>query len=125
METKQGKAVTAYTALARMSQKTMNSFAAYKLFRLKKALAPIIEFQSEQEQKLVSEIGATITDVGAIIWDPAKEAQQRKEYAEKHRELENMTCEVETGKISMYMKEIPEITIADLDALEDFIDWKE
>ena len=31
METTQGKAVAAFTALARMSKKPMNSFAAYKM----------------------------------------------------------------------------------------------
>ena len=125
METTQGKAVNAYTALARMSQKPMNSFAAFKLFKLKKTLAPIVEFQSEQEQKLVEEIGATITEFGAIVWDKKKEAQQRKEYADRHKELEDMPCDVETKKITMFMKEIPEITIADMDALTEFIEWKE
>ena len=47
MQTTQKKAVAAYLALSMMARKPMNSFAAFKLFRLKKALADIVEFQSD------------------------------------------------------------------------------
>lgn len=122
METTQGKAVNAYAALALMSRKQLNSFTAYKLFKLKKKLVSIVEFQSEQEQKLVAELGGTITENGAIqIEDQSK----RMEYLEKHKELENLPCEVDGGKIALYMKEVPDISMADMEALEEFIDWKE
>ena len=41
METTQGKAVAAYATLNQMARKPMNSFTAYKLFKLKKALGMI------------------------------------------------------------------------------------
>lgn len=122
METTQGKAVLAYTTLAQMSRKPMPSFAAYKLFRLKKALSPVVEFQSEQEMKLVDELGGKITEAGMIQIDGA---DKRKEYADKHRELENMACEVDIAKIEMHMKELPELSVADMETLDDFVTWKE
>lgn len=122
METTQGKAVSAYAALAQMSRKPMPSFAAYKLFRLKKALAPIIEFQSEQEAKIVEELGGQINENGTIqLEDPEK----RREYVDRHRELEAMTCEVDTKQIVMHMKELPDLSLSEIEALDEFIEWKE
>ena len=121
METTQGKAVAAFTALARLSQKQMNSFAAYKLFRLKKALAPVVEFQSEQEVKIVQELGGTVSESGAINLD----GEKRAEYFSRHKELEELKCDVSTEKLSMFMKELPDLTMADMESLDDFIDWKE
>lgn len=122
METTQGKAVVAFTTLSRMSQKTLPSFAAYKLFKLKKALAPVVEFQTEQEVKLVEEIGGEISDKGAISFT---EQAQREEFFQKHKELEELPCDVATEKIVMHMKELPDLSMADMDALDDFIEWKE
>lgn len=122
MKTTQGKAVAVFSALAQMSRKPMNSFAAFKLFRLKKAVAPIVEFQSEQEIKIVEELGGKVTDAGAIM---IEDKDKRKEYSDKHKELESMECDVDIEKLTMYMKEIPEITLADMEILEDFIEWKE
>ena len=122
METTQGKAVSAYAALAQMSRKPMPSFSAFKLFRLKKALSPIVEFQSEQETKIVEELGGKISENGSI---QLEDSDKRKEYAERHKELDSMECEIESKKIVMYMKELPDLSIAELDALEEFIEWKE
>lgn len=122
METTQGKAVAAYVTISQMSRKPMNSFAAYKLFRLKKALAPVIEFQSEQEQKIVEELGGRITEAGAIM---IEDKDKRKEYNDRHRDLEGMSCEINTEKITMVMKELPELSVADMETLDEYIDWKE
>lgn len=122
MKTTQGNAVAVFSALAQMSRKPMNSFAAFKLFRLKKAVAPIVEFQSEQEIKIVDELGGKVTDTGMI---QIEDKEKRKEYADRHKELENMECDVDIEKMTMCMKEIPEITLADMETLEDFIEWKE
>lgn len=122
METTQGKAIAAYGTLAQLGRKTMPSFAAYKLFRLKKALSPMIEFQTEQEEKLVDELGGRITETGVILF---AEKEKQAEYAKRHRELEALACEVETERIRMYMKELPEISPEQMEALDEFIEWKE
>lgn len=122
METTQGKAVSAYTTISRIGQQQMLSFTAYKFFRLKKALAPVIEFQSEQETKKVEELGGKISGAGMIL---IENKDKRVAYNEWHKELENLPCEVGTEKISMRMKELPEMSVADMDSLDDFIDWEE
>ena len=122
METTQGKAVAAYATLNQMARKPMNSFTAYKLFKLKKALGMIVEFQSEQEVKLIKELGGQVAESGAILID---DKEKRIEYARKHKELEELVCDVNVDKMVMHMKELPEITMADMDTLEEFIEWKE
>lgn len=122
MKTTQGKAVAAFTTLAMMARRTMPTLAAYKLFKLKKALADIVDFQSEQEMKLIEELGGSISDSGQLQLDTK---EKRKEYAERHKELEAMECEVPTEKICMWMKELPELSLADMEALDEFVIWKE
>ena len=122
METTQGKAIAAYGTLAQLGRKTMPSFAAYKIFRLKKALAPVLEFQTELEDKLVEELGGKITETGVILF---AEKENQAEYARRHRELEAIGCEVDTARIQMTMKELPEISPEQMEALDDFIEWKE
>ena len=122
METTQGKAVAAYATLNQMARKPMNSFTAYKLFKLKKALGMIVEFQSEQEVKLIKELGGQVAESGAILID---DKEKRMEYAKRHKELEELVCDVNIEPMVMHMKELPEITMADMDTLETFIEWKE
>lgn len=122
MKTTQGKVVKAFNVLVTMGSKPMNSFAAYKLFRLKKALSPVVEFQSEQEYKLVDEIGGTIDPTGRIR---IEDKEKQVEFITRHRELEEMECEIETEKIFMVPKEMPEISLSDMESLEEFIEWKE
>ncbi|MBR4352717.1 MAG: hypothetical protein IKQ01_06565 [Bacteroidales bacterium] len=122
MQTTQKKAVAAYLALSMMARKPMNSFAAFKLFRLKKALADIVEFQSDQEHKLVEELGGSITETGEILLE---DKEKRAEYASRHRELEEMECEIDTKRIIMTMKELPDLSLADMEALDEFIEWRE
>ena len=122
MKTTQGKVVTAFMALANMSRKPLNSFTAYKLFRLKKKLSSIVEFQREQEIKIVEEVGGSLSETGEVQF---KDKEARAKFVEKQRELGELECEVEGEKISMMPKELPEVSLADMEALEEFIDWKE
>lgn len=126
MKTTQGKAVSALIAINRISGQKMPSFAAYKLFRLRKKLKDVAEFQGEQEEKLVEELGGEINDLGRIVWkNPNEKTAKDAEYAKRHKELEDMECEIDTEKILMTFKEISEITPQDIEALDEFIEWKE
>ena len=123
MKLKQRQAVSAFTSLVTIARKPMPSFAAYKLFRLKKKLKDVIDFQTEQEQKIVDELGGTVAENGTVLFD---DKSKYPEFAAKQKELDEMECEIEgDDKIIMVMKELPEMSIADIEALEPFIDWKE
>ena len=121
MNTTQGKAVGAFAALTTMARRITSNFTAYKLFKLKKALQDVVDFQSEQEQKLVTELGGTVTETGMIVLEDKNKA----EYSRKHKELEAMECEIDWKPVVMYIKELPDISVAEIEALDEFIDWKE
>ena len=122
MKTTQRNALNAFSVIAVMARKPMNSTAAYKLFKLKKALSEIVEFQAEQEKKLVGEHGGSITETGRVSFnDKAKE----EEYTKAYRELQGLECDVPVERLTMRLVDVPEITIAEIESLDPFIEWKE
>lgn len=121
MKTTQEKALNAYAALNRMAQRSMNSFTAYKLFKLKKALQDPIDFRIEQERKMIEELGGTMTETGQAVL----ESESQKAFNEKVKELNAMECEIEREKTVIFLAEIKDISLAEIEALEDFIEWKE
>ena len=36
-----------------------------------------------------------------------------------------MECEIDTKRIIMTMKELPDLSLADMEALDEFIEWRE
>ena len=121
MKTTQEKALNAYAALNRMAQRSMNSFTAYKLFKLKKALQDPVDFRIEQERKMIEELGGTMTETGQAVL----ESESQKAFNEKVKELNAMECEIEREKTVIFLAEIKDISLAEIEALEDFIEWKE
>ena len=121
MKTTQEKALNAYAALNRMAQRSMNSFTAYKLFKLKKALQDPVDFRIEQERKMIEELGGTMTETGQAVL----ENESQKAFNEKVKELNALECEIEREKTVIFLAEIKDITLAEMEALEDFIEWKE
>ena len=121
MKTTQEKALNAYAALNRMSQRNMNSFTAYKLFKLKKALQDPVDFRIEQERKMIEELGGTLTETGQAVL----ESESQKTFSEKVKELNALECEIEREKTVIFLAEIKDISLAEIEALEDFIEWKE
>ena len=123
MKVTQKQAISAFTSLATIARKPMPSFAAYKLFRLKKRLNDVIEFRTEKDESIVKEMGGKVLENGSVLF---AEKEKYPEFHAKQKELDEMECEVEGDeKIIMVMKELPELSIADLENLEPFIDWKE
>ena len=121
MKITQREAVAAFVTLNQMSMKPMNSFTAYKLFRLKKALKDPVDFQAEEERKIATELGGEITEDGRLNLPDGKLAM----YKERRNELESLECEIDREKTEIHMKELPNISMADMEILEPFIDWKE
>ena len=121
MKTTQQKAVVAFTTITRMGQKPMNSLTAYKFFKLKKALKDTVDFQAEQEMKIIEELGGSVTEAGEIKLDDDK----RAEFIEKHKELEELECEINSDRVEIKLSEIKDISLVDMETLEPFVEWKE
>ena len=121
MKTTQQKAVVAFTTITSMGQKPMNSLTAYKFFKLKKALKDAVDFQAEEEMKIINELGGSVTETGEIKLEDDK----RAEFIARHKEMEEMECEINSDRVEIMLSEIKDISLADMEILEPFVEWKE
>lgn len=118
---KQGEAVRAFAILGAMGQQQLSTAVAYKLFKLRKALSTVVEFQSEQERNLAEELGGGFDERGKLnLPDEAK-----PEYDKRHKELADSECEVECDKVKLKMSDIPVMSMDVIDALDQFIEFTE
>lgn len=119
MKTTQKKVIEAYAALNQMGRKVSGQ-TAFTLFRFKQQqLKPIVEFQGEEEAKLVEQFGGKITEEGRIIF---AENEKRDEFLKEQRKLGEMECDVET--IEIRMTDVPEITMQEIETLDGLIIFK-
>jgi len=122
MKTTQGQAVRAFGSLAALDSLQTSSLVAFKLFKLKKSLKEIVEFQCEQEEKLAKQCGGEITEAGRLS---LPDVESRMLYAEKHKELEEMECEIDYEKVTLSLSEFPRLTMQCIESLEPYIQFEE
>lgn len=123
MKSTLGKVVTAAKALNSIGQAQMDNGTAWALYNLKKAMHGPVEFQTEQEMKIVEELGGKVEEGGKINFDKAPEKMIT--FLQRRNELELMECEVKTKKVVISIKKLPRVSPADMEKLDDFIEWKE
>jgi len=120
MKTSQEKVLTAYAALMRI-RKTVKGKDALDLFHLKNQLQENIDFQSEEEMKLITEYGGTVTENGVIlIADDGK----KKAFTQAMIELRKMEIEVKADIPTVSLERNPEITMEDIEQLDGFVNFR-
>lgn len=120
IKTTQGKIMTAMGALGRIRQR-VKGHDALNLFHLKNVLQEHVDFQAEEERRLVDEYGGKVTETGVVL---IADDDRRKEFQEEYRKLLEMEVEVKTGAIVLPLDRNPDITLEDIDQLQDFIIFK-
>ena len=124
MKTTHRDVINAYLSISRIGAERNLPAAQLKLFHLKKKLQPAFEFYTEEEKKLIDELKGTVADNGMVIFADEKEGQ--KKFTEEKQKLLDLECTVETaGKTEIHVTDLKNINLADMEAMEDFIDWKE
>ena len=111
----QGDAVRAYGAITRMGSKATGA-AAFTLFRLKKGLQEIFEFQNEQEKELVQKFGGQLIENGLVV---IADKEKREQFQAEVEKLHGMECDIQPVKIPAAA--IPEISLAEIEALDGFV----
>jgi len=111
----QGDAVRAYGAITRMGQKATGA-AAFTLFRLKKGLQEIFEFQNEEEQKLVQQYGGQVIENSLVV---IADKDQRAKFQAEVEKLHAMECDIQP--VTIPAAAIPEISLAEIEALDGFV----
>ena len=113
----QQQALTAYAILMGMGKKATGE-AAFSLFRMKQKLKEIVEFQSEEEAKLVDKLGGKITETGQIIFAGEEE---KRAFIEEKKKLGGMEIDPAIEPIRIAPDKIPEINMDEIEALQGFI----
>ena len=117
IRTTQQKVIAAYTTLTALRKKVRGK-DALDLFYLKNALQTNIDFQAEEEAKLVADHGGKVTDGGQIIIeDPEKRASFQKAMGE----LGAMECEIKAEPVKVSLDRNPDITLGEIEALDGFV----
>ena len=119
------KAVNAWQVVNRLNAIRMKSPAtARKLFSLKKLLEPNFEFYVEEEQKLIEELGGTVTEDGAILFPDQEEGMKKLKAGRK--ELFDTECDVPIDTpILFYDREGVQVSGEEIGILENLADFRE
>ena len=117
IKTTMQKAFDGFVTLTRIRGK-VKGMDALHLFHMKNMLREPVDFQNEEELKLVEEHGGTVTDNGTIIIaDPEK----REAYRVARKQLAEMECEVQTDPVKVNLERNPDITMEEIELLQDFV----
>lgn len=121
MKTTHRKAVEAYLTLVKLSDVRRAPATQIKLFKLKKLLQPSFEFTGEEEKKLIEELGGVVDDLGKVTFQKTEDLVQ---YNKERIKLLELECEVDLEKkMTVHSEELKEISLAEMEALETFIDF--
>lgn len=127
MKTTQKAAVNAYNALTEIGKQPFPIRDALNLMILRKKLETAMEFQMQEEQKLVDEYHPTI-EGGKISmpYDKKDEAvkERAKEFFQKLSNLNKMEIEVDADPAPVNIPDNVEIKPETLLALDGFVDWR-
>ena len=116
----QKQALSAYAALQRMGRKATGK-AAFTLFRMKQKLKEIVEFQAEEERKLVEKHDGKISEEGMIL---IADAEERKAFGEEQKELYDMEIEPAIEPVTVKLDGLPEINMEEIEALDGFVQFE-
>lgn len=120
VKTNQGSVIKAYKAIEALSNQPLPLPVSYKLFKLKKKLAPHFEFQETQELSLFDQYRPTFEN-GELIF---ASNEDRDQFIEKMKEVGSLEVEVDMEPEQMQMDENMKISISTIEALAEFITFE-
>lgn len=89
----------------------------WTIFNIRKQLSSHVDFYGEEIRKLLDEYKPTVE--GTILRFEKKE--QAAEFSEKRDKIDNFEVEITIEKASLNLSDIPNITVQQMEQLEDFI----
>lgn len=119
---KQGTLVQAFKALNSIYRQRLPLPISFKVRKLREELKPAMDFQIDEENKIISEMGLDVDFTGRIIF-PNDEAART--YNQKAKEIADLDSDVEFHPIELPLLEDLRISGADVETLEGFVTFKE
>lgn len=116
-----GNAYNAFVTINQIRNK-VKGIDALHIYHMKNMLTESVDFMAEEDARLVSEAGGTVTDSGmVIIADKAK----RSEYLKARKELDNQETEIQADPITIMIERCPDVTAEQIEMLDGFVVFEE
>lgn len=120
MESTQENVLNAYKAIGKIRNKVKGK-SALALYKLKRELQVNVDFQIEEERKLVDAYDGTINENGFI---EIPDAIKRSEFAKAYAELNATECGIDSEPVTVSMDSCPEITLDEIESLAGFVNFE-
>lgn len=118
---KQGRMVQAYNALSRLGSQVMEDYTvAYRLFQLKKQMAPAMEFQTEREQAIFEKYQPERLGNGQFRFRTSGVAE---DFRKALNELAEMDTDVQITPVKIPKGQRLLISMDDIEALDGFVEF--
>lgn len=116
---KQIKIINAYSTINDISQNGLTLKGKWVLYQVRISLASQYDFYLEESQKLFDSY-KTISDGTTIKFETVELAN---EYKAKQAEIDNFDVDMMLEKQECKLSDIPNITVTQMEALQDFIEF--
>ena len=124
---KQSKIIRAYKVLESLYNQKTSLAVSHKLWTLRKLLAPQWEFQEEKEKEVFMKYSPEALPDGKLKFKSEEESKAcLDEYQKLITELSDLDVDLgEFNKIVLHADDKLDISMEDMDALSEFIDFVE
>lgn len=124
---KQKQIIMACKVLNKLYEKDLSLSVSYKLFRLRNMLRDQWEFQQEKESALFEKYNPTVGLDGVLDFGSKEQEESfRHEFNDLMKEMAEMDVDIgDFNKITLHLDDNLDLSMSDIDALSDFIDFVE
>jgi len=124
---KQSKIIRAYKTLNKIAQDKLPLPVSHKLWTLTRVLQPHWDFQTEKEAEVFQKYDPKYNEDGSMDFGTEERAKEcRKEYEQVVKEIADLDVDLgDFKKIILHLDDNLNISIGDIDALSDFVDFVE
>ena len=124
---KQSKIIRAYKALTNISQQKLPLSVSYKLWNLSRLLQPQWEFQTDEEAKVIEKYNPVANADGSMNFGSEERAKECKaEYEKTVAEIAELDVDLgDFKKVTLHLDDNIDISIGEIEALSEFVDFVE
>ena len=124
---KQGKIIRAYKTLNKLSQEKLPLAVSHKLWTLSRVLQPHWDFQTEKEAEVFEKYDPKFNEDGSMDFGSKEKAEEcRAEYEKTVKEIAELDVDLgDYKKVVLHLDDKLDISISDIEALSDFVDFVE
>lgn len=124
---KQSKIIRAYKTLSKISQDKLPLAVSHKLWTLSRILQPHWDFQTEKEADVFRKYDPKYNEDGTMDFGSEERAKEcRAEYEQVVTEIADLDVDLgDFKKVVLHLDDKLDISIGDIEALSDFVEFVE